>query len=116
MELPIWRSTKQDPLIRSARHDVEATQSEYKAIELKLRAKVNIGSVPTRFSGSTLPRFHHSVRRSRYMRPAILLDGSGFRCNHRRLSALARGSGRPVASRSRSVNDLGGIPASQNPR
>jgi outer membrane protein TolC len=40
MELPIWRSTKQEPLIRSARNDVEATQSEYKAIELKLRADV----------------------------------------------------------------------------
>lgn len=40
MEVPIWRSTKQDPLIRSARLDVEATQSEYKAIELKLRSEI----------------------------------------------------------------------------
>ena len=40
MELPIWRASKQDPMIRSARHDLEATQSDYKAIELKLRAEV----------------------------------------------------------------------------
>lgn len=40
MELPIWRSSKQEPLIRSARHDVEATQSEYRALQLKIRSEV----------------------------------------------------------------------------
>lgn len=40
MELPIWRSSKQEPMIRSARHDVEVTQNEYRALQLKLRSEV----------------------------------------------------------------------------
>jgi len=39
MELPIWRSTKQEPLIRAARSDTEATESEYRAMQLKLRSE-----------------------------------------------------------------------------
>jgi outer membrane protein TolC len=39
MELPIWRSKKQDPLIRAAKNDVEAAESEYRAMELKLRSE-----------------------------------------------------------------------------
>jgi outer membrane protein TolC len=39
MELPIWRSKKQDPLIRAAKNDVEAAESEYRAMELKLQSE-----------------------------------------------------------------------------
>jgi outer membrane protein, heavy metal efflux system len=38
MELPVWHSTKQDPLIRAARSDIEASEDEYRAMELKLRS------------------------------------------------------------------------------
>jgi cobalt-zinc-cadmium efflux system outer membrane protein len=37
VELPVWRSTKQDPLIRAARKDVEAAENEYRAIDFKIR-------------------------------------------------------------------------------
>ncbi len=66
MELPIWRSTKQDPLIRSARHDVEATQSEYKAIELKLRADV----------AELLARFRRDSQQIRLYRDSIIPSAS----------------------------------------
>lgn len=36
MELPIWRSTKQDPMARAAQSDLEASESERIAMELKL--------------------------------------------------------------------------------
>jgi outer membrane protein, heavy metal efflux system len=39
MELPVWRATKQDPLIRAARSDIEATESEYRAMELRIRSE-----------------------------------------------------------------------------
>jgi outer membrane protein, heavy metal efflux system len=40
MELPIWRSSKQEPMIRAARNEIEATEGEYRALELKLRGEV----------------------------------------------------------------------------
>ncbi|MGE5786160.1 MAG: TolC family protein, partial [Myxococcales bacterium] len=40
MELPIWRASKQDPMIRAARKDIEAAESEYKAMQLKLRGEI----------------------------------------------------------------------------
>ncbi|HEY5957995.1 MAG TPA: TolC family protein [Polyangiaceae bacterium] len=41
MELPIWRSTKQDPLVRAARNDTEAAEFEYRAMDLKLRGELS---------------------------------------------------------------------------
>lgn len=40
MELPIWRASKQDPMIRAAQKDVESAEGEYRAMELKLRSEI----------------------------------------------------------------------------
>ncbi len=40
MELPLWRSTKQEPLIRAARKDAEAAQYEHADLKLRLREEV----------------------------------------------------------------------------
>jgi outer membrane protein, heavy metal efflux system len=66
MELPIWRSTKQDPLIRSARHDVEATQSEYRAIELKIRSDLT----------ELLARFKRDSQQIQLYRDSIIPNAS----------------------------------------
>lgn len=40
MELAVWRSTKQDPMIRAARNDVQAAEHEYRATDLQIREEV----------------------------------------------------------------------------
>jgi outer membrane protein TolC len=37
MELPVWSATKQDPLVRAARKDVEAAENDYRAVDLRIR-------------------------------------------------------------------------------
>lgn len=66
MDLPVWRSTKQDPLIRAARSDIEATQSEYHAMELKLRSEVT----------ELLARFKRDSDQIRLYQDAILPNAS----------------------------------------
>jgi outer membrane protein, heavy metal efflux system len=66
VELPIWRSSKQDPLIRAARSDVEATESEYRAMELKVRGEMT----------ELLARFKRDSNQIRLYRDAILPSAS----------------------------------------
>jgi outer membrane protein TolC len=40
VELPLWRASKQQPLIRSAQYDAEAAENDYRAAELKLRTEI----------------------------------------------------------------------------
>jgi len=62
MELPIWRSSKQDPLIRAARIDIEATESEYHAMELRLKSEVE----------EALARFKRDSEQVKLYREAII--------------------------------------------
>jgi outer membrane protein TolC len=40
MELPIWRSSKQEPMVRAARNDTEAAEADYRAANLKIHEEV----------------------------------------------------------------------------
>ncbi len=62
MELPIWRSTKQDPMIRAARSDVEATENERSAMELRLGSE----------KAELLARFKRDTEQIRLYRDAII--------------------------------------------
>jgi outer membrane protein TolC len=51
MELPVWRASKQDPMIRAARNDTEAAEYEYRAMDLKIREE--FAELKTRFRRDT---------------------------------------------------------------
>jgi outer membrane protein, heavy metal efflux system len=66
LELPLWSSTKQLPLTRAARSDVDATESEYRAVELKLRSEF----------AELVARFKRDSEQIRLSRDAIIPNAS----------------------------------------
>jgi outer membrane protein TolC len=41
LELPLWSASKQEPMVRAARHDIEAAEEQYRELELKTRAEID---------------------------------------------------------------------------
>lgn len=82
MEIPIWSSTKQDPLIRAAQHDIEATTDEYRAVERKIRGEMQ----------ELVLRFHRDTEQCRLYRERIVPNAEQTLRAARNAYAMGRGN------------------------
>ncbi|MGC4068508.1 MAG: TolC family protein [Polyangiaceae bacterium] len=114
MELPLYRASKQDPMISSAQHEVEAAEHEYRDAELRIRAEATELAARLRCDTTQIERYKTTILPSAELalassRTSYFTGQADFGSVIEAFPRLAGRKGRPCAPRGGSSDELGRV-------